>query len=269
MAVRANELDIAKLCSLAPEQRYDALGCSPHGLTADEAERRIARYGPNATRRSTSYSWIRALVTNFTHPLALLLWLGAAMAFAARAPELAIVCVVVINGVFAFLQEYRAERVVEALLARAALSARVVRGGNERIVPAAELVPGDLVVLAAGDVVPADCVLVRADGLSLDLSLLTGETMPVSRTVDAGAGADRTARTSRAIDRALLGWTAASDPDALRIRHPRLAAVPFDPDHRYKEAQRRGADPLAEQVGGRSRGAGEPNAVQMRWRAQR
>lgn len=116
-----------------------------------------------------SRSWLHALAANFTHPLALLLWFGAVMAFTANATELAlaIVVVVAINGVFALLQEHRAERVVEALLARAALSARVVRDGKERVVLATELVPGDLVALAAGDVVPADCVLLRADGLSI------------------------------------------------------------------------------------------------------
>ncbi len=127
------------------------------------------------------------LFANLTHPLALLLWFGAVMAFAADAPELAlaIVAVIAINGAFAVFQEYRAERVVQALLARAALSTRVTRGGVEHVVPASEVVPGDLIALAAGDVVPADCVLVSAEGLSLDLSLLTGETRPVHRTAEA------------------------------------------------------------------------------------
>ncbi|HEU4730093.1 MAG TPA: cation-transporting P-type ATPase, partial [Kofleriaceae bacterium] len=188
--------DAATLCSLVPEERYRALDASPSGLSSDEAARRMARYGPNAVHRAASFSWMRALVANFTHPLALLLWFGAVMAFAAEAPELtaAIAAVVVINGAFALIQEYRAERVVEALLARAALSARAVRAGTERLVPAAQLVPGDLVALTAGDVVPADCVLVHADGLSLDLSLLTGETTPVGWSVDA---ADSTAGGSR------------------------------------------------------------------------
>ena len=178
--------DPAKLSALGPDERFDALGSSPAGLATQEVARRTARCGPNAVRRAASFSWPGAIAANFTHPLALLLWFGAVMAYAADAPELAaaIVCVVAINGIFALLQEYRAERVVEALLRRAALSARVVRGGAEQLVPASALVPGDLVLLAAGDVVPADCVLVRADGLSLDLSLLTGETRPIARSVE-------------------------------------------------------------------------------------
>jgi magnesium-transporting ATPase (P-type) len=139
---------------------------------------------------------MRGLAANFAHPLALLLWFGATMAFAAQAPELAlaIVAVIVINGLFAFLQERRTQRVVEALLARAALTARVLRDGVERVVPAAQLVKGDRVVLAAGDVVPADCELLADDTLSLDVSLLTGETTPVAELdgrVPAGAGVIR------------------------------------------------------------------------------
>jgi magnesium-transporting ATPase (P-type) len=139
---------------------------------------------------------MRGLAANFAHPLALLLWFGATMAFAARAAELAlaIVAVIVINGLFAFLQERRTQRVVEALLARAALTARVLRDGVERVVPAAQLVKGDRVVLAAGDVVPADCELLADDTLSLDVSLLTGETTPVAELdgrVPAGAGVIR------------------------------------------------------------------------------
>jgi len=139
---------------------------------------------------------MRSLAANVTHPLALLLWFGAAMAFAAQAPELAlaIVTVIVINGLFAFLQERRTERAVEALLARAALTARVLCDGVERVVLAAQLVKGDRVLFATGDVVPADCALVENDGLTLDLSLLTGETTPVTRVdgkVPAGAGVIR------------------------------------------------------------------------------
>ena len=124
----------------------------------------------------------------------MLLWFGAVMAFAAHSPEFgaAIITVVLINGAFAFLQERRAERVVEALLERAAVTARVVRAGVECTSSAAELVPGDVVMLAAGEVVPADCVVVRAEALALDLSLLTGESAQVTRNaeIDARTGVD-------------------------------------------------------------------------------
>ncbi|WP_437608044.1 HAD-IC family P-type ATPase [Sorangium sp. So ce834] len=122
----------------------------------------------------------------------MLLWLGAGLAFAAGAPELgfAIVAVVVLNGVFAFVQEHRAEQVVSSLMRRVAVRARVARAGVERRVPARELVPGDVVRLAAGEIVPADCILLGADSLSIDLSMLTGETAPVARSVAAAVGLD-------------------------------------------------------------------------------
>lgn len=187
--MQACDVDVARLCALAADDRYAGASSSRDGLTHAEAARRLREYGANAMQRVAARSSIAALVANLSHPLALLLWFGAVMAFAARAPELAsaIVGVVIINGAFATLQEYRAERVVEALLARAALFARVTREGREHVVPAAELVVGDVVLLAIGDVVPADCLLVQADALSLDLSLLTGETTPVNRTAERDA----------------------------------------------------------------------------------
>lgn len=179
-------MDLRELCSLPPDDRPRALASAATGLALDEVRRRLARYGRNELEPAVTRSRLRALVGNLTHPLALLLWFGAAMADAAHAPALAlaIVSVVVINGVFAFLQESRAERVIEALLARAAVFARVVRAGELHTVPASELVPGDVLRLAAGDVVAADCVLIQADALSLDLSLLTGETTPIHRSAE-------------------------------------------------------------------------------------
>jgi len=126
---------------------------------------------------------LRLFLANFTHTLALLLWLAAALAFVAGITELgtAILAVIGINGVFAFVQEYRAEQVVASLMRRVAVRARVVRVGQERWLPAHELVPGDVIRLSAGDVVPADAALLTAEGLTIDLSLLTGETIPVER----------------------------------------------------------------------------------------
>jgi sodium/potassium-transporting ATPase subunit alpha len=179
-------VELAALCGEDPAQRFAALASGPGGLSDATAAARLARYGPNSVERDAARSRLHLLASNFIHPLALLLWFGATMAFAAAALALgiAIVAVVVINGVFATIQEERAERVVEALLARSAPSANVIRGGRERVVPAKEIVPGDLVALSMGAVVPADCVLVQTDSLSLDLSLLTGESVPVTRSAE-------------------------------------------------------------------------------------
>ncbi len=179
-------MDIARLCVETPARRLELLGSSESGLSTAEAANRRRTFGANAIGQATTSSHARRFRAHFTHPLALLLWFGAGMAFAARTPELAmaIIAVIAANGLFAYVQEMRADRVVEALLARAAISAHVVREGHEHELSATELVPGDLIVLTAGDVVPADCALVRADALSLDLSMLTGETTPVDRSAE-------------------------------------------------------------------------------------
>ncbi|AUX37513.1 ATPase [Sorangium cellulosum] len=172
---------------------------APSGLTEAEAARRRLVHGDNEPTPPRRSRPVRTLLAQLTHTLALLLWLGAGLAFAAGAPELgfAIVAVVVLNGVFAFLQEHRAEQVVSSLMRRVAVRARVARAGAERRVPARELVPGDVVRLAAGEIVPADCILLGADSLSIDLSMLTGETAPVDRdaapVAPPGRGADELA----------------------------------------------------------------------------
>ncbi|MGK4008300.1 cation-transporting P-type ATPase [Sorangium sp. So ce1036] len=181
-AARAR-LDPAALVALPVEGRIQALRSAPGGLSEAESTTRRLAHGDNEPTPPRRSRPLRTLLAQLTHTLALLLWLGAGLAFAAGAPELgfAIVAVVVLNGVFAFVQEHRAEQVVSSLMRRVAVRARVVRAGVERRVPARELVPGDVVRLSAGELVPADCVLLGADSLSIDLSMLTGETVPVDR----------------------------------------------------------------------------------------
>jgi magnesium-transporting ATPase (P-type) len=174
---------LAELALAPPERRLDLLGSAPGGLSDAEAARRLRRYGPNEAVPPEQRRLLLRFLANFTHTLALLLWFAAGLAFASGLPQLgaAVVAVIGVNGVFAFVQEYRAERVIESLMKRVAVNARVVRDGVERAVLAEVLVPGDVVRMAAGDIVPADCALVTADNLTLDLSVVTGESAPVAR----------------------------------------------------------------------------------------
>jgi len=180
---------IDTLATLAPAARIGALGSRTGGLSSEEAARRLRRFGRNDLPAPRARRPLFAFLANFTHTLALLLWFAAGLAFAAGLHQLgaAIVAVVVVNGLFAFVQEYRAERVITGLMRRVAIQARVVRDGAEHVLPAVDLVPGDIVRLAPGDIVPADCVLLSADNLTLDLSMLTGESVPVGRSPDAVA----------------------------------------------------------------------------------
>ena len=158
------------------------LGTGPGGLSSREAARRLAVYGHNEVRRKPRHSLLEDLVGQLVHPLALLLWVAGALAYAAGTPVLAgaIVAVIVLNAVFALLQERQAERAVEALARYLPEHARVRRDARERTVEIRDVVPGDIVLLSEGGKVPADTRL--TDGaLEVDMSMLTGESVPVGR----------------------------------------------------------------------------------------
>ena len=157
----------------------------PEGLSGREAERRLVAHGPNELRRRGGRRWPRQLAKQFVHPLALLLWLAAALAFVAGTPALAaaIVAVIVLNALFAFVQERQAERAVEALSRYLPQQATVRRDGTRETVDARTLVPGDVLLLAEGDRISADARLL--DGaVDVDLSTLTGESQPVFRSAE-------------------------------------------------------------------------------------
>jgi calcium-translocating P-type ATPase len=156
------------------------------GLTTAQAAQRLLAHGPNVLPPPVRAPWWRQLVVQVAHPLALVLWLAAGLAAVSGAWPLAvaIVGVIVLNAGFAVVQEHQAERAVEALAAYLPERAVVVRDGVQVSLPAAELVPGDLVLLEEGERVPADARLVEGS-LLLDLSSLTGESAPVSRFPDA------------------------------------------------------------------------------------
>jgi calcium-translocating P-type ATPase len=151
-------------------------------LTTAEAVRRKAEEGPNvlpgARRRPLWHQLARQLFGFF----AVMLWVAAALAFVARLPELgvAIIVVVLLNGMFAFVQEYRAERAADRLADLLPRRVTVERDGVVLDVDAADLVRGDVVLLDAGDRVSADLEVLVAHALRLDTSTLTGESVPVS-----------------------------------------------------------------------------------------
>ena len=114
------------------------LRTAPSGLSSREAERRLVQFGPNELRRRGGRRWPRELASQFTHPLALLLWAAAALAWVAGIVPVAvaIVVVIVINAAFAFVQEMQAERAVEALAAYLPAQAKVLRDGREQQIEA-------------------------------------------------------------------------------------------------------------------------------------
>ncbi len=175
------------LYRLSAPDVYQALGSHSQGLTHAEAQARLAQVGPNALQEAKGKPLWRRLLANFTHVMALLLWVGGAVAFVAQMPQLgvAIWMVNVINGTFSFWQEFKAERATEALRRLLSPYATVIREGEEQRVPAATVVPGDVLVLAEGDRVAADARLAQAAELRVDESTLSGEAHPVRKTAEA------------------------------------------------------------------------------------
>jgi len=153
------------------------------GLSSTEAHRRLAQFGPNEIRRERTTTALTLAARQFASPVIWLL-LGASIVSAALGEWLdasAIGAIVLINAVIGFLQEHRAERAVMALRSMTAPRARVLRDGHSVMVPAATIVPGDLLVLEAGDVAAADARLRTAHALTTNEAPLTGESTPVEK----------------------------------------------------------------------------------------
>ncbi|GIJ71707.1 cation-translocating P-type ATPase [Virgisporangium ochraceum] len=150
------------------------------GLTAAQVRDLLATVGPNALPEASRPGVWLPLLRQLTHFFALMLWVAAGLAAVAGMAQLAIaiVIVVLVNGGFAFAQEYRADRAADRLRGLMPATAVVRRDGRRHTVPATDLVPGDLVILEAGDRVSADLTAVRLESLAVDESLLTGESVP-------------------------------------------------------------------------------------------
>ncbi|HEX7374845.1 MAG TPA: cation-transporting P-type ATPase [Steroidobacteraceae bacterium] len=174
-----------------------SLRTSEAGLDAAEADRRLREFGPNRIEELPGRPlWLRFL-GEFTHFFAVILWAAAALAGCAELTNpgtgmwqltVAIVAVIFVNGVFSFLQEYRAERAVAALRGLLPANVKLLRDGVLQSLRADVLVPGDIVQLEEGDNVPADCRLIEAAGLRVNLATITGESLAKSRT--AGVATD-------------------------------------------------------------------------------
>jgi Ca2+-transporting ATPase len=179
--------DVSAPHALPVEQVARALASDlKRGLREDDAETRLARFGPNQLARARRPAYGAIALRQFADPLVALL-IGAAVVSALigeRVEAAAIAAIVLLNAVLGFVQEARAEGAVLALRDVLERRATVVRGGREREVGVEELVPGDLIALREGERVPADARLVAAAGLAVDESTLTGESVPVDKAIE-------------------------------------------------------------------------------------
>ncbi|MCA1850450.1 MAG: HAD-IC family P-type ATPase, partial [Acidobacteria bacterium] len=169
--------------TLTVEDTFERLESTPRGLTVAEAERRLARFGPNELEAVGRVSPWEILLEQFKNVLIVILLFATALSFfLGHVVEAVAITVILLFAVLlGFIQEYRAERAIEALREMAAPTATVIREDVEREVPARELVPGDVILLTAGDKVPADVRLVEAVNLQVEESALTGESVPVEK----------------------------------------------------------------------------------------
>jgi len=171
--------------AMEAEEAVRLLDTRTGGLSPDEARRRLAVHGPNRLPAARPPSLLRRLAAQFNNVLIYVLLVSAAItALLGHAVDTGVIlAVVVANATIGFIQEGRAERALEALRSMVTLNASVMRGGRRTVIAAEELVPGDIVLLEAGDRVPADLRLVRARNLRIDEALLTGESVPASKDV--------------------------------------------------------------------------------------
>jgi calcium-translocating P-type ATPase len=174
---------LEQFAGLRAEDVYTYCASSASGLSQIEAERRLGQHGPNAVTPAGRPRFLYRFASNFVHLMAVLLWVGGGVAFAAGLPELGVAIWVVnaVNGLFSFWQEHKAEKATEALLRLLPTTATVLRDGRLDEVDATTLVPGDVVVIEEGDRISADGRLVEHVSLRVDQSTLTGESRLVRK----------------------------------------------------------------------------------------
>lgn len=182
----SRESEIPAYHALSPQEVRQALGCGPEGLSEAEAARRLEQYGPNELAPAPGVSLLRLFLRQFGNLLILILLVATVISYflGEQLDAAVILAIVLACAVLGFVQEYRAERAAAALARLAAPTAVVLRDGQEQVIPAREVVPGDLLLLTTGDRVAADGRLVAAVHLQADESLLTGESLPVAKKVE-------------------------------------------------------------------------------------
>ena len=181
-AAVSSAVPAAEAAALGTGEVFARLGSDPEGLAEDEAARRLRAVGPNAVRSHRARAW-PVLMNQLRSPLLLLLAVTAlASAFLGQASDAVIIGVILLASVsMGFANEYKAAKAAEALHSSIRHRCVVLRGGHPRTVDVTGLVPGDVVDLQLGQVVPADLRLLATAGLECDESVLTGESVPAEK----------------------------------------------------------------------------------------
>src|ERR671911_2917138 len=190
MTVKSDQTDAYRMTA---EEVVAELGSDPQrGLSGQDASARLRQYGPNELEAEKPVPAWRRFLAQFRNTLVILLLVATAISVGLWAYErdsalpyegIAIFAIVLLNGTLGYVQESRAERAVAALREMSAAEASVVRDAERRSIPAAELVPGDVILVEKGDTIPADARLIESTALQASEASLTGESLPVQKDV--------------------------------------------------------------------------------------
>ena len=181
----------------SPQEVLEELHTSPLGLTAAEAAARLAAHGPNKLKEAEKPSLLRRFLAQLKDPMLLMLMAAAAISAVTNALSgesftevFIILAVVLLNAVLGVVQESKAEAAIEALQTMTAAKCKVLRDGHQTVVENSQLVPGDVVVLEAGDAIPADGRLLECVSLKIEEAALTGESVPAAKAAELLTGQD-------------------------------------------------------------------------------
>ncbi len=172
------------------EEVISTLKTSTNGLSAKDAEERLEKNGPNELKEKKKISPWKIFIRQFTSFMVMILIFAiiVSAAIGEFLDAIVISVIVILNGIFGFIQEFKAEKAIEALRKLTALKARVIRDGEVHEIDSRDLVPGDLILLTTGSKIPADARLIEAVALQADESSLTGESVPTRKEIDSLEG---------------------------------------------------------------------------------
>ena len=194
-----------KTYTLSTQEVLQQLSVGPEGLTTQQANDRLQQYGPNKLKEAEKPSWLQRFAAQLTDPMLIILMVAAVVSAATTVLDFLqlpqprdfghlaeglvevgiIVVVVLLNAILGVFQESKAEAAIEALQTMTAATCKVIRDGKQMTLPSTQLVPGDVIVLEAGDAVPADGRIIENASLTIEEAALTGESVPVNKIIDA------------------------------------------------------------------------------------
>jgi len=177
--------NIQSFWSISVKELLGKLQVTAKGLTNNEARKRLSSYGANSLKPQKRSDAFTLLISQFKSPIILILIFATGLSlFLKNIVDASIIfSIVLISGLLGFWQEYSASNAVAKLLAIVQIKVAVLRDGKEKEIPVEEIVPGDVVILNAGDIVPGDCLIIESKDLFVDEAMLTGETFPVEKDI--------------------------------------------------------------------------------------